>query len=1058
MDLSKRLSDERRARLAAERLLEQMKKELYQANEGLAQHARKLSVEIANTQQEVVVARTEAADFLEQYQRAKQSLATAESATLIAERRLWDSLESIRDGFAVFGPDNRLVSANRAYLAVFDGLEMVRPGIALEELFALLAEEGIVDTGGQKAKDWQSMMMARMDAHRIESTVLKIWNGTYIKLIDRRTRDGDLVTLALNITDQIEREKQLEEASLRAEAASRAKSAFLANMSHEIRTPMNGIIGMADLLSESHLDEEQRLYLDTIRSSGEALLVIINDVLDYSKIEADKLTLKHQDFDLENCVHDVVRLLSPGAFDKGLQIAVDYDLFMPTQFTGDAGRLRQVLTNLVGNAIKFTSEGHVAIQVVGIPGPEEGTYRVHVTVEDTGIGIPKAKLDDIFREFHQVENENDRAHDGTGLGLAISVRLIELMGGEIWVDSEEGRGSAFGFQVTFPVVADIEPEEISAPAWMDRAIILSREGLNRSILLKQLNIFGLHSVVAASTEEFSNLRPSERDLVFLGVDVEDDVIALGASLRGRFRPAALFLLTDAPVRSEEYAEVFDGVLQRPVLRAALSKAMCEVSKPEERAEAPLPSVIETGSDVGMAPEPMSEIKTSLSEEPSPDEEIPAPEAAEGTVAVLVAEVDGSLKEEPREAVASTVGPAAPLPEPEPVVQAEDLQPAPPRDTRSEWPDVSGPAAAVAKPETEREERTSKTEQAEEVAPELQAMFRARRRSGSSPDDGLAHSDPEPTLVTVPAEASENGSPSMSDAPTADPVLGVDPQIGPTPAVAEETRQDTTAETIDVSPKAETETPESTDPDDASAIAQTVPSLVIEVDAPVGEAGTLYGTVEQPAPASEAPAPVDTPPDHDIAVWDADRAEDAFQVAPSQAAAACAPPLDAGFDAIEPEFDLVDAGPPSPDEPRLMRVLVAEDNRTNRLVLEKMIKGLNIELSFAENGQEALDRFQWQRPDILFTDISMPKMDGKEAARRIRALETETRADPCPIVAITAHAMEGDADEILAAGIDRYLTKPVKKAALIENILAECPEGVEPVFPEEEVQAAAASVR
>ena len=169
-------------------------------------------------------------------------------------------------------------------------------------------------------------------------------------------------------------------------------------------------------------------------------------------------------------------------------------------------------------------------------------------------------------------------------------------------------------------------------------------------------------------------------------------------------------------------------------------------------------------------------------------------------------------------------------------------------------------------------------------------------------------------------------------------------------------------------------------------------------------------------------------------------------------------LDVAFELAEAEFDLTDQnGPSALDEPRQMRVLVAEDNRTNRLVLEKMVKSLNIDLVFAENGQIAVDHFQWQRPDILFTDISMPKMDGKEAARRIRAFEEETNADPCPIIAITAHAMDGDSDDILAAGIDHYLTKPVKKAALIDYILDAWPKGTQPVLNEED-QAAIASAR
>lgn len=416
MEFAEQIAAERRARLAAERLLEQKKSELYEANQKLSVRARMLSREVQVTQAGLSTAQSEAAEFRERYTSTKRRLAEAESAITIAERRLWDSLETIRDGFAVFDRSNVLMAANRAFLSIFDGLEMVRPGIAIHELLLLLAEEGIVDTGGLKAKSWQERMLKRLEPHRIESAVLKIWNGQYVKLIDRRTRDGDLVTLALNITEQINREQQLQDARQKAEAANRAKSAFLANMSHEIRTPMNGIIGMADMLGETDLDEEQRVCIDTIRSSGEALLVIINDVLDYSKIEAEKISFKTKPFDLERCIHEVVTLLGPGAYDKNLQLAVDYDLFMPTTYIGDAGRVRQVLTNLVGNAIKFTEEGHVVIRVVGLPGETEEEYRVHVTVEDTGIGIPPDKLEDIFREFHQVENDRNRTHDGTGLG------------------------------------------------------------------------------------------------------------------------------------------------------------------------------------------------------------------------------------------------------------------------------------------------------------------------------------------------------------------------------------------------------------------------------------------------------------------------------------------------------------------------------------------------------------------------------------------------------------------------------------------------------------------
>jgi signal transduction histidine kinase/CheY-like chemotaxis protein len=709
MSLANKLSEERRARLAAERLLELKQAELFAANRKLGNHAQQLSNEIVETRAEVAMVRGE-------NQRVKTELGVAHEKIQIAERRLWHSIETIQDGFAFFDADNRMIVANRSYLAVFEDLEEVQPGITYPRILQLLTEEGIVNIGSERPADWRARMQDRWQQEAPEPIEIQLWNGEHIRMFDRRGPSGDVVSLGLNITESVRYQQELHEARQKAEAANRAKSAFLANMSHEIRTPMNGVVGMADLLTETDLDSEQRLFVDTIKHSGEALLVIINDVLDYSKIDADRLVLHPEPFDLEQTLHEVVLLLQPSARAKGLSLRIDYDILQPTRFVADPGRIRQIVTNLMGNAVKFTLEGGVVLRVVGEDANESQTT-LCITVEDTGIGIAADKIDHVFGEFNQVEDDRNRQFEGTGLGLAITRRLIEMMQGQVWVESEQGVGSCFGFRITLPVDNGDGANSRKLDPSLRRILVIDDTDENGTTpLINQVTALGGTPILASDPSTLSAKLIASVSLTILGLEQDSpEFQPMLDAFNSIARDAPILALSHDPKRFTETGLTRLRMIQRPYARAVLL-----------------------------------------------------------------------------EAITSTAVPCA-----------------------------------------------------------------------------------------VP----------------------------------------------------------------------------------------------------EAPQP--------------------------------------------------------PAQVGLPKVLLAEDNRTNQLVFRKMVSKLALDLTLANDGFEAVTAFETQRPDVIFMDISMPGMDGKEATARIRALEGT--GPHVPIIAVTAHAMDGDKDIILDAGLTDYLTKPLRKDALLEKLGLYCPQ-------------------
>ena len=412
------------------------------------------------------------------------------------EANLLTAISSISEGFVLYDPEDRLVMCNERYRQIYaKAADVIAPGARFSDVLAAVVGAG---TYAATAGGSDDLAAYRLERHRRRDGIpiqIEFADGRWIRVVEYPTPEGGVVGIHTDITDPVRAEQELRAAKEQAEAGNRSKSEFLATVSHEIRTPMNGIIGMTGLLLDTTLAAEQRHFANTIRSSAESLLSIINDILDFSRMEAGRLELEDSRFDISGLIEGVIDILTPRLKGRAVELSCLVGSGARGTFQGDAGRLRQVLLNLVGNAVKFTEAGSIAVEadVTQV----DGISWLRTTVVDTGIGIPAQVQPRLFTMFTQADSSVVRRFGGSGLGLAISKRIIDMVGGLIGFDSREGAGSTFWFEVPLKRIEGAGRELPTTPLTGLSVLVVDDNSANAELFRRQLESWGASAALAA---------------------------------------------------------------------------------------------------------------------------------------------------------------------------------------------------------------------------------------------------------------------------------------------------------------------------------------------------------------------------------------------------------------------------------------------------------------------------------------------------------------------------------------------------------------------------------